>query len=65
MPRGVLSGEDWLRVTRNLEHFKEVSIDQVGTFNMTCKKHCFTRSTGQRTGQLTIIFDKNSSCSDE
>lgn len=65
MPRGVPSGEDWLRVTRNLEHLKEVSIDHVGAFNMTCKKHCFTRSTGHRTDQLTIILDKNSSCSDE
>lgn len=29
MPRGLPSGEDWLRVTRNLEHLKEVSIDHV------------------------------------
>lgn len=39
MPRGVPSGEDWLRVTRNLEHLKEVSIDHVGAFNMAGKKY--------------------------
>lgn len=26
MPRGVPSGEDWLRVTRNLKNLKEVSL---------------------------------------
>lgn len=26
MPRGVPSSEDWLRVTRNLENLKEVSL---------------------------------------
>lgn len=63
MPRGVPSGEDWLRVTRNLDHLKEVSIDHVGTINMAGMKHCFN---GHRTGQLTVflIFNKTASCSD-
>lgn len=48
MLRGVLLGEDWLCVIRNLEYFKEVSIDYVGVFNMICKKYCFIRSIGYR-----------------
>lgn len=39
MLRGVLLGEDWLCVIRNLEYFKEVSIDYVGVFNMVGKKY--------------------------
>lgn len=50
MLRGVLLGEDWLCVIRNLEYFKEVSIDYVGIFNMICKKYCFIRSIGYRIG---------------
>lgn len=50
MLRGVLLGEDWLCVIRNLEYFKEVSIDYVGVFNMVGKKYCFIRSIGYRIG---------------
>lgn len=41
MPRGVPSGEDWLRVTRNLKNLKEVSLIFFVTKILYVFENCF------------------------